>query len=147
WLVFFYQLFVLHFLPQFSSVFSDGSTFGLSYKAGKIMTEPVADSLIRFGTGWREPGREAVRNAINSLTATKCWLHCKRSEVPTLGDWWDVVRQYRDSSNAQVSDKVDVDAERFFTGAELNMTSDKVAQISQAVFNKTAIENFRGNFN
>lgn len=64
-----------------------------------------------------------------------------------MGDWWDVVRQYRDSSNAQVSDKVDVDAERFFTGAELNMTSDKVAQISQAVFNKTAIENFRGNFN
>lgn len=107
------------------------------------MTEPVAVSLIWFGTGWQEPGKKAVRNAITSLTPSS--YNSKHSEVPNLGDWRGVVRQYRESSNAQVSDKVDVGAECFFTGPELNMTLDHVVQISQTVFNKTAIENFSRN--
>lgn len=94
------------------------------------MTEPVAVSLIWFGTGWQEPGKKAIRNAMTSLTPS--WYNSKHSEVLNLGDWWDVVRQYGESSNAQVSVKVDVGAECSFTGPELNMTLDHVVQISQS---------------
>ncbi|KAI9188478.1 hypothetical protein LWI28_021003 [Acer negundo] len=66
----------------------DETTFGLSYNGGRIMTEPVSVSLIWFGTGWQESGRDAVRNAITSLAPSPY----EDPEVPTLGDWWDVTR-------------------------------------------------------
>ncbi|KAK2641061.1 hypothetical protein Ddye_022824 [Dipteronia dyeriana] len=132
---------LLYFLPQFPCLSPDETTFGLSYNGGRIMTEPVSVSLIWFGTGWQESGRDTIRNAINSLTPSPY----KDSEVPTLGDWWDVIRQYKDGSNSPVTDRVDVGAECFFTGPQLNMTLDQVVEIGQTVFNQTAIEGFGGN--
>ncbi|KAL5766346.1 hypothetical protein ACOSP7_016963 [Xanthoceras sorbifolium] len=137
---------LLYFLPQFPCLSPDETTFALSYNGGRIMTEPVTVSLIWFGTGWQESGRETVRNAISSLTPSR-YSTRKDSEVPTLGDWWDVVRQYRDGSNVPVTDRVDVGAECFYTGPQLNMTFDQVVEIGQTVFNKTALEGFGGNLN
>ncbi|KAJ9172251.1 hypothetical protein P3X46_015512 [Hevea brasiliensis] len=109
------------------------------------MTKPVRVSLLWFGTGWQESGREAIRNAIASLTPSR-YLG-KDSDVPTLGDWWNIVRQYTDNSNTPVSDRVDVGSECFYTGPELNMTRDQVIDIGHSVFNKTLIDAFRGNLN
>ncbi|KAK0604379.1 hypothetical protein LWI29_015074 [Acer saccharum] len=132
---------LLYFLPQFPCLSPDETTSGLSYNGGRIMTEPVSVSLIWFGTGWNESGKDAIRNAITSLTPSPY----EDSEVPTLGDWWDVIRQYKDGSDSPVTDRVDVGAECFFTGPELNMTFDQVVEIGQTVFNQTAIEGFGEN--
>ncbi|XP_031277227.1 uncharacterized protein LOC116135651 [Pistacia vera] len=109
------------------------------------MTEPVTVSLLWFGTRWEESGRETIRNAIASLVPSR--YNAGDSEVPTLGDWWDIVRQYRDDSNAQVTDRVSVGAECFYSGSELNMTLDRVVEIGKSVFNKTAVEGSGGRLN
>ena len=69
------------------------------------------------------------------------------SGVPTLGNWWEIIRQYRDNSNKPVTDTVDVGAECFYTGPHLNMTRDQVAEIGQSVFNKTYIDGYGGKLN
>lgn len=68
-------------------------------------------------------------------------------EVPTLGNWWKIIRQYRDNSNNAVTDIVDVGAECFYTGPHLNMTRYQVAKIGQSVFNKTYIDGYGGKLN
>ncbi|KAJ0083796.1 hypothetical protein Patl1_29440 [Pistacia atlantica] len=136
---------VLIVLPRFPCLSPDESSYGLSYNGGKIMTEPVTVSLLWFGTRWEESGRETIRNAIASLVPSR--YNAGDSEVPTLGDWWDIVRQYRDDSNAQVTDRVSVGAECFYSGSELNMTLDRVVEIGKSVFNKTAVEGSAGRLN
>ncbi|KAF3969774.1 hypothetical protein CMV_006469 [Castanea mollissima] len=69
------------------------------------------------------------------------------SAVPTLGNWWEILRQYRDNSNNPVTDTVDVGAECFYTGPHLNMTWEQVAKIGQSVFNKTYIDGYGGKLN
>lgn len=69
------------------------------------------------------------------------------SEVPTLGNWWKIIRQYRDNSNNPVTNTVDVGAECFYTGPHLNMTRLQVAKIGQLVFNKTYIDGYGGKLN
>lgn len=58
------------------------------------------------------------------------------SGVPTLGNWWEIIRQYRDNSNKPVTDTVDVGAECFYTGPHLNMTRDQVAEIGSQFLTK-----------
>ena len=112
------------------------SSSDLYYHGGKIMTEPVAVSLLWFGSGWRESGREAIRNAIASLTSSSYGL-VENSDVPTLGNWWEITTQYKDSYNVGVTDRVDLGAECFYTGQELNVTRDQVVGIAQSAFNET----------
>lgn len=102
------------------------------------MTEPVRVSLLWFGTGWKASSREAIRNAIASLSPSK-YKNVTDSDVPNLGDWWDVIRQYRDHSNTPVTEKVDVGSECFYTGPHLNMTLDQVVEVGELVFNKTGV--------
>ena len=137
--------FLLCYLSQFPSLSQADSSFNLSYNGGKIMTEPATVSLLWFGIGQKESGREVVQNAITSLTST--WYHVMDSKVPTLGNWWEIIRQYRDNSNNPVTDTVDVGAECFNTGPHLNMTRDQVAEIGQSVFNKTYIDGYGGKLN
>ncbi|KAK9274295.1 hypothetical protein L1049_019109 [Liquidambar formosana] len=134
---------LLSFLPQYPCLSSEESTFSLSYYGGNIMTEPVTVSLLWFGSGWEESGTEAIKNAITSLTPPQ--YPVKDSEVPTLRNWWEIIRQYRDSDNVPVTDRVDVGVECFYTGPQLNMTLDQVVGIGQSVFNKTSIDGFGGN--
>ncbi|KAF8403605.1 hypothetical protein HHK36_011709 [Tetracentron sinense] len=130
-------------LPLFSCLSSDEDSFSFTYNGGKIMTQPVTVSLLWFGDGWQKSGREVIGNAINSLTPTR--YSVQDSEVPTLGNWWEIIRQYRDSSNVPVTDRVDVGAECFYTGPHLNMTLDQVIRIGSSVFNQTSIDGLGGN--
>ncbi|GFZ20641.1 hypothetical protein Acr_28g0013460 [Actinidia rufa] len=114
---------LLHILPGISCLSRDESSFGLSYNGGKIMTEPVAVSLIWFGTDWEKSGQEVIRNGISSLSPSRYGF--EGSEVPTLGSWWNIIRQYTNISNAPVTDEVDVGAECFYVGSQLNMTMDR----------------------
>ena len=81
------------------------SSSDLYYHGGKIMTEPVAVSLLWFGSGWRESGREAIRNAIASLTSSSYGL-VGNSDVPTLGNWWEITTQYKNSYNVDLCDNL-----------------------------------------
>ncbi|KAM3740439.1 hypothetical protein ACB098_08G098900 [Castanea mollissima] len=101
--------------------------------------------LLCFLPQFPKSGREVVRNAITSLTSTR--YHVMDSAVPTLGNWWEILRQYRDNSNNPVTDTVDVGAECFYTGPHLNMTWEQVAKIGQSVFNKTYIDGYGGKLN
>lgn len=112
--------FLLCYLPQFPSLSQADSSFNLSYNGGKIMTEPATVSLLWFGIGRKESSREVVRNAITSLTPTQ--YHVLDSEVPTLGNWREIIRQYKDNSNNPITDTVDVGVECFYTSPYLNMT-------------------------
>ncbi|CAK9184385.1 unnamed protein product [Ilex paraguariensis] len=107
------------------------------------MTEPVTVSLLWFGTGIRDSGQEAIRNAINSLSPSGYQNH--DSEVPTLGSWWEIIRQYRDSSGSRVTDRVDVGPECFYTGLHTDMTLEKVTEVGRSVFNETYMDKFGGN--
>ncbi|KAI5334848.1 hypothetical protein L3X38_024981 [Prunus dulcis] len=135
----------LYFLAQFQCFSSGESSFGLSYHGGKLMTEPVSVNILWFGTGWQESDREAIRTSVTSLTSSQYLV--KDSEVPTLGNWWEIIRQYGDSNNVPVTDRVDLGAECFYTGPELNMTLDQVVYIGRSVFNKSSIKGFDGNLN
>ena len=53
--------FLLCYLPQFPSLSRADSSFNLSYNGGKIMTEPATVSLLWFGIGRKESGREVVK--------------------------------------------------------------------------------------
>ncbi|BBH02315.1 Protein kinase superfamily protein, partial [Prunus dulcis] len=117
---------------------SGESSFGLSYHGGKLMTEPVSVNILWFGTGWQESDREAIRMSVTSLTSSQYLV--KDSEVPTLGNWWEIIRQYGDSNNVPATDRVDLGAECFYTGPELNMTLDQVVYIGRSVFNKSSIK-------
>lgn len=110
------------------------------------MTEAVTVSLLWFGTGWQESDRETIRNAIASLTSSRYNL-VEDSDVPTLGNWWEVTRQYGDSNNVLVTDTVNLGAECFYTGPEINVTQDQVVNISQSAFNKSSTEGFGKNLN
>ncbi|KAA8549852.1 hypothetical protein F0562_001536 [Nyssa sinensis] len=134
---------LLYILPQFPRLYADEGSFSLVYNGGKIMTQPVTVSLLWLGTEWQESGQQAIRNAIFSLTPSR--YHVKDSEVPTLGNWWETIRQYRDGSNVSVTDRVDVGAECFYKGPQLNMTLDLVTGIGRSVFSKTSIDGFGGN--
>ncbi|KAF3454302.1 hypothetical protein FNV43_RR04749 [Rhamnella rubrinervis] len=124
------------------SKFLSESSFSLYYHGGKIMTKPVTVSLLWVGTGWKGPGREAIQSALTSLTSSRYHLD-KDSEVPTLGNWWEIVRQYGDGDNVPVTDRVDLGPECFYNGPELNMTRDQVIGIVQSAFNKTSREVFK----
>lgn len=128
---------LLHFLPQSHCLSPGESSFGLYYHGGKIMTKPITVSLIWVGTGWKESGRVAIRNALTSLTSSR---YVEDSEVPTLGNWWEIIRQYRDGDNVPVTDRVDLGPECFYSGPEPNMTRDQVIGIVQSAFNRTSRE-------
>lgn len=132
------------FLYGFSLVSSETPSLGLTYSGGKIITEPVTISLLWFGAGWRESDKETVRNAINSLTSTR-YDSDLSYDVPTLGNWWDVIRQYRDSSNSPVTDKVNLGSECSYTGPHVNMTLNQVLEIGRSAFNRTSIGGFGKN--
>ncbi|XP_031402372.1 receptor-like protein kinase 7 isoform X2 [Punica granatum] len=63
-------------------------------------------------------------------------------EVPTLGNWWDVIRQYRDRSNFPVTDTVSVGPECSYTGPHVNLTLSQVTEIGKAAFNRTSVDGF-----
>ncbi|PON97612.1 Phosphate-induced protein [Trema orientale] len=132
------------FLPQFSCFSWYESSSDLYYHGGKIITEPVNVSLLWFGTGWQESDKEAIRNAITSLTSSR-YDHVEDSDVPTLGNWWEITRQYGDSNNVSVTDTVNLGAECFYTGPEINVTRDQVLNISQSVFNRNSTQGFGKN--
>ncbi|KAJ7965008.1 Wall-associated receptor kinase-like [Quillaja saponaria] len=134
---------LLQYLPQSPCLFSYESSIGLSYNGGRIMTEPVKVSILWFGDGWQDSRTEVIRNAITSLTSSRYLV--KDSEVPTLGNWWEIIRQYRDYANAPVTDTVNVGSECFYSGPQLNMTLDQVMEIGKAVFSETSIGGFGGN--
>ncbi|CAL5358029.1 unnamed protein product [Camellia sinensis] len=121
-----------------------GSSFSLSYNGGNILTQPVTISLIWVSTDWHESSQEAIRNSITSLTESR-YDQVSGSDVPTLGNWWEIIRQYTDGSNSPVTDKVDVGSECFYIGPHLDMTLDQVVGIGRSVFNKTSIDEFGGN--
>lgn len=138
-------LLVLLCLPRSLCSSPDESPFDLYYHGGKIMTKPVTVSLLWVGTGWKESGREAIRNALTSLTSSRYQNVIKDShEVPTLGNWWEIIRQYRDGDNVPVTDRVDLGAECFYTGPELNMTRDQVFNIAKSAFNRNSSEGSGG---
>ncbi|KAH7542207.1 hypothetical protein FEM48_Zijuj02G0048800 [Ziziphus jujuba var. spinosa] len=138
-------LLVLLFLPQSLCLSPDESSINLYYHGGKIMTKPVTVYLLWVGTGWKESGREAIRNALTSLTSSR-YHNVKDSGVPTLGNWWEIIRQYRDGDNVPVTDRVDLGAECFYTGTELNMTQDQVFDIAKSAFNWNSSEGSGGKF-
>lgn len=107
------------------------------------MTEPVNLALLWFGDGWPDSGRKAIRNAIASLSSDR--YPAKKSEVPTLRNWWEIVMQYTDSSNTPVTGSVKLGPECSYTGSNINVTLDQVTHIGRSLFNKTAIERFGGN--
>lgn len=129
-------------LPRRTCFSRDEGSFSLAYNGGKIMTEPVSVSLLWFGTEWEESGPEAIRNAIKSLTSSRYIV--KDSEVPTLGDWWEIIRQYTDGTNTRVTDRVDIGAECFYTGPQLNTTLDQVVNMATLVFNQSLISKSTG---
>lgn len=82
---------LLYLLPQSHCLSLDESSYGLDYHGGKIMTKPVTVSILWIGTGWKESGRGAILNALTSLTSSRYHL-VEGSEVPTLGNWWEIIR-------------------------------------------------------
>lgn len=110
------------------------------------MTKPVTVSLLWFGSGWEESDREIIRNAITSLTSSRYNL-VEDSDIPTLGNWWEITRHYGDSNSVSVTNTVNLGAECFYTGPEINVTRDQVLNISQSVFNKSSTEGFGENLN
>ncbi|KAL4203778.1 hypothetical protein AMTRI_Chr01g129700 [Amborella trichopoda] len=114
---------------------SESDEKALSYNGGKIMTEPIKLSLLWFGNKWQSSGQEALRNAILSLTSTTP----TSSEVPTLRKWWEIIRQYTDSSGNPATGNVNLGPQCSYTGPTLNVTVKTIMGIGGAVFNKTLI--------
>lgn len=129
------------FLPQFLCSSPDEASFSLSYNGGRIL----AVSLLWLGTVWHESGQETIRNAIASLSIFGYTM--EGSEAPTLGNWWEIIRQYKDGLGTPVTDRVEVGPECFYTGPQLNMTQDQVLGIGRAVLNETAIDRYGGKLN
>ncbi|KAJ0978856.1 hypothetical protein J5N97_014330 [Dioscorea zingiberensis] len=112
-----------------------------------MVTQPVTINLIWISDGWSKTGQDALRNAVNSLTSMShdSTTVTSSQDVPTLGQWWDVVRQYRDGVDRPVTDKVSLGSECFYTGPHMNMTLDQVMHIAKSVFNQSSIAETQGN--
>ncbi|KAL5994632.1 hypothetical protein ACLOJK_024685 [Asimina triloba] len=131
------------FLEMMKEIEADDESIFLTYKGGKVMTRPMTLSLLWFGNGWHKARQDALRTAIVSLSSDS--NDAENSEVPTLSNWWEIVRQYRDGSGMPVTGSVSLGAECTYPGPHNNVTANQVTAVGRSLFDEEAIEAFGRN--